>query len=59
MTKKISEMTYAKGIQSKRMSFAVVISIAAGVLIIFSGLIAWSQYTTTTSNSIFDFGGTD
>ncbi len=52
-------MTDAKGVQSKRMSLAAGISIAAGALIIFSGLIAWSQYTTTTTTSIFDFRGRD
>lgn len=46
-------MTDAKGIQSKRISFATAISIAAGALIIFSSLIAWSEYSTTSS--IFDF----
>ncbi len=51
-------MADAKGIQSKRMSFAAVISIAAGALIIFSGLIAWSEYATATP-SFFDFRGTD
>ncbi len=52
-------MTDAKGIQGKkRISFAAVISMAAGALIIFSGLIAWSQVTITTSNSIFDLRGT-
>ncbi len=50
-------MIDAKGIQTKRMSFAAAISIAAGALIIFSSLIAWSEYTRTTS--IFDFRGTD
>jgi hypothetical protein len=52
-------MTDAKGIQRKRMSFAAVISMAAGALIICSGLIAWSQYTATTTASIFDFRGMD
>ncbi len=49
-------MADAKGIQSKRMSFAAVISIAAGALIIFSSLIVWSEYATTTP-SFFNFRG--
>lgn len=52
------EMTDTKSIQSKRMSFAAGISIVAGALIIFSGLMAWSEYSTTNT-SIFDFRGLD
>lgn len=40
------------------MSLAGIILIAIGTLIIFRGLIAWLEYTTTTSTSFFDFRGT-
>lgn len=44
-------MTDARGIQNKRMSFAAGISIAAGILIIFSSLIVWPQYAISIIGS--------
>ncbi len=41
-------MSDAKSIQSKRMSFAAGISIVAGALIIFSSLIGWFGFTTSS-----------